>query len=388
MDFNREINRKNTASMKWDYCKKVFGSDDVLPMWIADMDFLSAPPVIESLEERVRHGIYGYTAKPKELYEAIANWQLNKKSWKIDTKWILTSPGVVSAISTAIISLTNTGDGIIIQEPVYGPFRKAIERNGRKAVVNNLIKNSDQYSIDFNDLEKKAKTSKLLIFCNPHNPVGRVWNKKELETVNKICTDNGVIVISDEIHGDIVYSGSRHIPLASISSGAERNTITCISPGKTFNLAGLKAAAMIIPDDNMKRIIHSNLERIGIRSINLFGITAMEAAYSCCDNWIKGLVAYLEDNRNYVAEFIRSRIPIIDFYLPQGTYLLWLDFSKLKMDSTELKTFIIKEARLGLDDGIKFGIGSERYMRLNFACPRTLLQEAMRRLEKAVNTIL
>lgn len=387
-NFDKSVNRMGTSSVKWDYLDKVFGNKDVLPLWVADMDFEVPQPVTDAIVKRAQHGVYGYTDRPDSFYASISQWMKKRHGWHIDNEWITVCPGVVPALCFSVLSFTEPGDKVLLQSPVYHPFFSAIEDNGRIFVNNQLRQENGRYEIDFEDLEAKLGSGvKAMILCSPHNPVGRVWSREELKRVGELCARYEVIIISDEIHSDLVYSGSTHTPTASISEELAKRTVTCIAPSKTFNIAGLSTSAVIIPDKAMRDKFRNILKRLGIEMSNLFGITALEAAYNDGEEWLDQVLEYLDGNLDYMVDYFSTRIPQIKVSKPQGTYLAWLDCRELGMNQKDLVDFFINKARVGLNDGIAFGPGSEGFMRMNVACPRSLLAEALKRIEQAVNNL-
>lgn len=388
-DFDKIIDRSNNYSSKWDELGKVFGRQDLLPMWVADMDFLSPPAVIDAIVERAKQGIYGYTSRPASYFESVAKWMKKRHNWETQTDWMLFSPGVVPALSFIVNAFTNPGDKVIVQPPVYYPFFRVIEDNGRRVVNNPLLFKDGRYTMDFEDLEKKVKDPlvKLLFLCSPHNPVGRVWSKEELEKLGRICIDNNVLIISDEIHQDILYPGIRHTPFASISEEFALNSITCTSPSKTFNLAGLQTSTIIIPNKIYREVYRSFMERIHLLRNNVFGLVALEAAYTHGEEWLDQFLEYLEGNLRTLTEGMEKDIPQIKIIKPEGTYLAWMDCGDLSLDSKQLNDFMINKARLALDDGEWFGLGGKGFQRINLACPRVYINEALARLKKAVDRL-
>lgn len=376
--------------MKWDDLVRWFGDEEVLPMWVADMDFMSPTPVIQALKKRAEHGVYGYTILTDSYYEAIESWLLKRHGWSVQRKWICTSPGVVTALSIAVNIFTQPGDGVIIQPPVYYPFFSVIKENGRKLVPNPLKAEFREgqlwYAMDLEDLQQKIRQTraKMLILCSPHNPVGRVWTRDELRRLGDICLEHDVLVVSDEIHGDIIYPNHRHVPFASLSPEFALNSITCLSPSKTFNLAGLNTSLTIIPNDRLRHQYNSFLKRLALTTTNVFSAVAMENAYRYGEDWLEQLLGYLLGNLHYLTRYIKERIPEIRIVQPEGTYLVWLDCRNLGMDDRQLETFMLREAKLALLHGYKFGQGGEGFVRLNIACPFSLLQEGLNRLEQAV----
>ncbi|MBO8166371.1 MAG: cystathionine beta-lyase [Thermotogae bacterium] len=388
-DFDEIINRRGTSSYKWDKLKELFGRDELLPMWVADMDFKSPPAVIEALTERAKHGVFGYTARSDEFYQSFMDWVMEKHGWRIKKRWVVDSPGVVPAIAIAIQAFTNPGDKILVQTPVYYPFFDVIKNNNRKLVTNELLYVNGHYEMDFNALESEIDgKTKMLILCNPHNPVGRVWSKTELKKLGEICLRKGIIVVSDEIHSDIVYSESKHTPFASISNDLAEISITCMAPSKTFNIAGLETSLTIIPNNELRKSFEGRLyDQLSLKLGNIFGIYATEAAYRHGKEWLDELLDYLEDNRNFAIEYINDNIPGVKPVRPEGTYLMWLDFRELGLSDKELQRLMIHKAGIALTHGPVFGKGGEGFQRLNFACPRTLLKRGLKMIERAVKEL-
>lgn len=387
-NFDEVVDRMGTNSIKWDGMDRVYSRDDILPLWVADMDFKAPKPVIDALIDRARHGIYGYSFRPDSYYEAIVDWIHKRHGWKIEKDWIEFSPGIVPAINIAVMTYTEPGDKIIVQNPVYYPFFSAVENNNRELLYNQLKLKDGKYFMDFDDLEKKIKSgAKMLILCSPSNPTGRVWTKDELERLGKLCTDNNVLIVSDEIHSDIVYKEHKHIPIASISRELLNNTITCMAPSKTFNIAGLSTSEIIIPNKKLRKKFNKKIERIHVGMTNVFGIEALEAAYREGEEWLDQLLIYLQENVDFIKEYIANNIPKIKVVEPEGTYLVWLDCRGLGMNNRQLKRFMIEEAKVGLNDGPVFREGGEGFQRINIGCPRSILKEGLERIEKAVKKL-
>ncbi|WP_425447038.1 MalY/PatB family protein [Dethiothermospora halolimnae] len=387
-NFDEVVDRMGTNSIKWDGMDRVYSRDDILPLWVADMDFKAPKPVIDALIDRAKHGIYGYSFRPDSYYEAIVDWIHKRHGWKIEKDWIEFSPGIVPAINIAVMTYTEPGDKIIVQNPVYYPFFSAVENNNRELLYNQLRLKDGKYFIDFDDLEKKIKSgAKMLILCSPSNPTGRVWTKDELERLGKLCTDNNVLIVSDEIHSDIVYKEHKHIPIASISRELLNNTITCMAPSKTFNIAGLSTSEIIIPNKKLRKKFNKEIERIHVGMTNVFGIEALEAAYREGEEWLDQLLIYLQENVDFIKEYIANNIPKIEVVDPEGTYLIWLDCRGLGMNNRQLKRFMIEEAKVGLNDGPVFRQGGEGFQRINIGCPRSILKEGLERIEKAVKKL-
>ncbi|MDD4569068.1 MAG: pyridoxal phosphate-dependent aminotransferase [Tepidanaerobacteraceae bacterium] len=385
-DFDKVIDRSNNYSSKWDELGKMYGRDDLLPLWVADMDFMSPKPVIEAIEARAKQGIYGYTSRPESYFESVARWMKKRHDWDVKTDWMIFSPGVVPALSFIVNAFTHPGDKVLVQSPVYYPFFKVIEDNGRRVVNNPLLFKDGRYTMDFDDLEEKVKDPqvKLLFLCSPHNPVGRVWTEEELNKLGRICIDNNILIISDEIHQDILYPGVKHTPFASISKEFALNSITCTAPSKTFNLAGLQTSTIVIPNKIYYDIYKNFMTRIHLLRNNAFGLVALEAAYTYGEEWLDQFLEYLDGNLKTLSEGIEKDIPQIKITKPEGTYLVWMDCRELGLDTKGLNDFMINKARLALDDGYWFGTGGEGFQRINLACPRAYVNEALTRLKKAV----
>lgn len=387
-DFDEIIDRRSSDSIKW-ATGLVFGSAEATPMWVADMDFRAPQPVIDELIKRAQHGIFGYPERPTSFYHSIANWWQRRHNWNVEKPWIVTASGVVPSLGLAVLAFTNPGDKVIIQSPVYPPFFDIIENNGRQLIANRLKTDGRRYEMDFDDLEQKAKDqrARLLMLCSPHNPVGRVWTAEELQRLGEICLKNNLLVVSDEIHCDLVFPSHRHIPIASLSPELAKITITLSAPTKTFNIAGLGAAYALITDPDLRDRFCNQVEALHLSSSNIFGMLGLETAYDLGEEWLNQLLSYLECNLDTLEQFFQTRIPRIKVYRPQGTYLVWLDCNGLGMTPDELKRFMITKAKLALNDGIPFGPGGQGYMRMNVACPRATLQAALEQLESAVNSL-
>jgi cystathionine beta-lyase len=393
-DFDEIKNRKNTDSLKWDLMEPILGRGDLIPLWVADMDFPVADPVREALKKRVEHPFYGYTQPGSSVVNSVVERLKNKFNWEIQPEWIVFTPGVVPALQIAVRSLTHPGDDVILQEPAYHPFFPVVKNSGCNIINNELKLINGRYEMDYIDLESKFKTKlrrlegpgrlKTMIFCNPHNPVGRLWEMDEIIQMGDIVIDNGGIVISDEIHCEILFKRHKHTPFASISSKFEQNSIVCMSPSKTFNLAGLEVSSIIIPNKKIREDFINTRTGI-VPNPNLFGYTAMEAAYRYGDEWLIQVLNYLEENLNFIREYLNDKIPEIKMIEPDGTYLLWLDCRNLGMDYHSLKNFMIENAKVGMEDGYIFGKSGRGFMRMNIASPRSLINEALNRIENAFN---
>ncbi len=384
-NFDEIIPRENTDCVKYDIRKLYFGSEDVLPMWVADMDFRSPDFIVDALKTRLEHEILGYTFRGKGFNQAIMHWMEKRHKWKIRKDWISFSPGVVPAVNMLVLALSNPGDKIIVQPPVYFPFFSAIQNNDRVKIENPLKLENGRLNIDFDDLAVKAKDAKMLIISHPHNPGGSVWTKEELSRIGEICVENEVIIISDEIHSDLIFPKYKHIPLASLSDEIARQTITCNAPSKTFNLAGLATSFLIISNKEILDKYNALLnDKLHVGMGNLFGTIAIEAAYHHGEEWLEQLLDYVWENVEYVADFCEKYIPQIKIIKPESTYMIWLDCRELRLEGDALKDFFINKAKLGLNDGQQFGTGGEGFMRINVACPKATVEQAMEQLRAAV----
>ena len=383
--FDEKIDRLNTASVKWEATKEVFGEADLWPMWVADMDFKPPQAVIEAIQKRADHGVFGYTFIPESTKQAIQAWVLKRHGWSIDPSWLIYCSGVVQAISTAVQAFTEEGDRVLLQSPVYTPFFNMIEQNNRIVVNAPLILENDGYKIDYTRFEDALKSGcKLFLLCNPHNPGGRVWTKEELSRIGELCLKYNCLILSDEIHSDLVYKEYKHTPIASLTNDLSENVITCIAPSKTFNLAGLQASVAIIKNTKLRKQFDETLKRQGYFSLNTFGIIAMEAAYRDGEAWLEELIDYLQENKQYALRFLQEHLPEISCVKPEGTYLLWLDCRKLGLSDKELRTALLQKGKLALEPGSKYGPGGEGFVRMNIACPKDYLIEGLKRLKNAL----
>jgi len=381
-DFDKIINREYTASVKYDLRTDYFGKADVLPMWVADMDFETPEFIRNAVIQRAGHPIYGYSIRTDDFYQSIIRWLDSRHNWKVEKEWILFSPGVVPAINFAVQALTRPGDGIIVQPPVYFPFFNAIKNNNRKQVLNPLMLKDGKYTFDFDDLEQKAKQAVMLLLSSPHNPVGRCWQKGELERLGEICVRNNVIILSDEIHGDLILPGFKQISTASLSKEIADLTLTCIAPSKTFNLAGLATSSVIISNPEMRNTFETTLEKVHISNGNLFGTVASMAAYNNGDVWLDELMTYVRNNYLLLKEAIETEFETLDITPLEATYLAWVDFRKTGLSNKEIKDKLILKAGLGLSHGPLFGIGGDGFQRMNLAAPQSVIEEAIHRLSK------
>jgi cystathionine beta-lyase len=383
-NFDEVIPRGNTDSTKYDDLKQRYGRPDLLPLWVADMDFRVPDCVTAALRRLVDHGIYGYHLKTPKYTQAIADWWTRRHRYAVDPAHILFTPGVVPAISHLVQALSAKGDGVILQPPVYHPFFWAIRTNERRILENRLLERGGVYSIDFDDLEAKAREAKLLILCNPHNPVGRVWRREELERIAEICLRHNVVILSDEIHNDLVFSPHRHTPIAGLSRDVDRNTVTCHAASKTFNVASLSTAYVLIRDAGVREAVRKVSEPLHVEALNPFGLVATAVAFAEGEPWLDALLDYLRGNDRFLREFLAAHLPRVKASPLEGTYLSWLDFRSYGLSPQTLKDCIIQKARLALNDGPMFGPGGEGFQRMNIGCPRSVLGQALDQLAAAL----
>lgn len=375
-DFDKTIDRRATNSYKWDSAP-----EGVLPMWVADMDFRTAPAIIDALQKRVAHGIFGYTRVPDAYYDAVTSWFSRRHGWDIDREWIIYTSGVVPAVSAVIKALTVPGDKVIVQTPVYNCFFSSIRNNGCEIVSNPLRRTADTYEMDFDALERCAADprTKVMLLCNPHNPAGRVWTPDELTRLGNICLRNGVTVVADEIHCELVYQGFKYTPFASLSDAFLHRSVTCVSPSKAFNIAGLQIANIVAFDNDLRSRIDKAININEVCDVNPFGVAATIAAYNEGEEWLNQLVDYLHGNYEAMAEFCRRELPEFPITRLEGTYLVWMDCSSLGMPSDALEHALLDDARLWLNAGTMYGAEGEGYMRWNTACPRSVMLDGLNR---------
>lgn len=382
-NFDEIIDRRECNSIKWSDLDEENG--EILPMWIADMDFRAADEILEALRGPTEHGVIGYKVIPDSFYESIINWTHERHGWKIEKEWLVFTPGVVPGLSNCVNIFTDEGDGVLVQSPVYPPFYRVMERNNRRAIENPLVHNGDKYVMDLKDMEKKIdEKTKMILLCNPHNPVGRVWNREELQAFGDLCLKNDILMISDEIHCDLTLKGHKHIPLASVSEEIAMNSVTFMAPSKTFNVAGLFSSVAIIPNEAIRNKYIEAMEAMELTNINTFGAIGFEAAYTHGKEWLGQALDYIEDNVEFAVDYIRKNIPEIKSYKPEGTYLLWLDFNSLDKSPEEIDEILIARGRVKLNDGSPYGTGGDGFFRLNVGCPRKVLVEALERIKRAV----
>ena len=381
------IERRGTNSLKYDFAAQRGKPDDVLPLWVADMDFRTSPAVLSALKQAVEHGIFGYSESGQDYFEALQRWYRKNFNWSIQKEWLVKTPGIVFAIHAAVRALTEKGDAVLIQRPVYYPFTESIQNNGRVLINNPLVYSDGRYTIDFADFEQKIVDNrvKLFLLCSPHNPVGRVWSREELNRLGEICARHNVVVLSDEIHADFVYGGNRHTVFANLSPAFAQQCIVCTAPSKSFNLAGLQISNIFIPNRELREKFQAEVNRTGYSQLNGLGLVACQAAYEHGEEWQNELRGYLVSNLNFVRKFLKENIPQIKLVEPQGTYLVWLDCNALGLNSTELENLIVHRAKLWLDKGELFGPEGKGFERINIACPRATLENALTKLKAAVD---
>lgn len=386
-DFDTVVDRSKNNAAKYDERIKKFGTDKVIPLWIADMDFKSPQPVIDALTARAQEGIWGYTSRPASYFEAICNWQQRRHGWTIDRSLVSWSLGVVPALSMLVKLFTPEGSKVLIQTPVYGEFYDVTEAWNRTVVENQLVEKDGKWTVDWEDFEAKLPQVSMFLLCSPHNPLGIVWTREELTRMTDLCRKYGVLMVSDEIHSDLVFHGKNHIPTASLSEQVAGEVISCISGTKTFNLAGLQASTTVFPNMRMKELYDKAWMNMDIHRNNAFSLTAMEAAFNEGEEWLDQLLEYIDGNFNFIRDYCAAHIPQIKPNLPDATYLVWLDCQELGMTNEELRRFMIEKAGLGLNEGWSFGRSLNGFMRLNAACSRKVLEQAMKQLEEAVKAL-
>ena len=388
-NFDEIVPREGTDCIKYDAREWIFKTNDVLPLWVADMDFKTPDFIVDAIKKRAAHEIFGYTFKSDSYFNSIIGWMKRRHNWEIKKEWISFSPGVVAGLTLAIETFSKPGDEVVVQPPVYFPFFDCVKGTKRKMVENPLKLENGRYTFDFEDLKSKiTANTKLLLLCNPQNPGGMVWTREELEELSQICLENNIMVISDEIHSDLIYNGNQHIPFATISEEAAKNCIVFMAPSKTFNVAGLSSSMAIIPN----KTNFARYERaLGVGHLgmgNIFGSVALEAAYANGDDWLEQMLDYLWENYLLLENFFKNKLAKVNIMKPEATYLVWLDFTAYGMHDEELTKFVVEQAKVGLNNGGRFGTGGDGWLRINIGCPRSILQEALERLEKAFNSTL
>ncbi len=383
-NFDTIVSREGTTSVKYDLREKIFNNGLVTPMWVADMDFETPDFIRRAIEKRVEHPIYGYSFRDENYTASIQNWIRNRHHWNTESDWFVFSPGIVPAVNFAVLTLSQPGDGILIQPPVYFPFYSAIKDHQRKLLTNQLICKNGEYSIDFDDFEKKAKESKLFIMSSPHNPVGRVWTREELSKMGEVCLRHGVIILSDEIHNDLILPGNQHTVMATISDEIANQTLTCIAPSKTFNMAGLATSSVVISNPDLRERFAGFIDRLHLSGGNLFGSVASVAGYTHGEQWVDELMKYVANNVRYLSDFLKSQT-LIKVIEPQATYMAWLDFRTIGIDDEAIKNKLIFEAGVGLSPGHVFGAGGEGFQRINLATPFSIVKEAASMIASTFN---
>jgi cystathionine beta-lyase len=396
--FDEIIDRAGTNSVKWEFEQREGDPHHVqhtdrflkenadLPMWVADMDFRCPEPVMKALAARAEHGIFGYSSPTDGFYESVVGWMSRRHGWQIARDWICITPGVVPGLNLLVRAFVAPGEKVLIQPPVYYPFAQAAVNNGAEVMGSPLIYEAGHYRMDFDDLEAKARDPqvKMAILCSPHNPVGRVWRRDELERFGRICLDNGLLIVSDEIHSDLIFRGNVFLPFGKLANDLVQQSVICTAPSKTFNLAGLQTSSIVIPNEQLRKRFRATIDSTGHSLPNTFGIVALQAAYDHGEPWLEGLLAYLQGNLEYVEAFLAEHVPQIEVVRPEGTYLVWLDCRRLGLDGAGLQSLMREEAHVYLDDGTLFGEEGEGFERLNIACPRSLLENALKRIRNAV----
>ncbi|MFV0464987.1 MAG: MalY/PatB family protein [Lachnospiraceae bacterium] len=386
-DFDQIIDRKNTKSLKYDFALKKGMPEDILPLWVADMDFPAADEILSAMRKQLEHGIFGYAEPDDGYFDAVANWMKKRHEFEVQRSWLVKTPGIVFALAMAVQAYTQKGDGILIQTPVYYPFRSVIEDNERVVVENPLVPDEDGiFQMDFEDLERQLqqKSVKFMIFCSPHNPVSRVWTRKEQQRLIDLCIKYEVIIFSDEIHQDFVFGENRHNVLLNVDPAIANQVIIATAPSKTFNLAGLQISNLFIPNKDLRNRLKARMDASGYSQLNIFGLVSCEAAYRYGEDWLEQLKTYLEGNVEYIRHFLAQEMPNVRLIEPQGTYLLWLDFKGLALSEEQINKKIMKKAKVWLDHGTMFGKEGNGYQRINIACPRAILEKAMVQIRDAL----
>ncbi len=381
-DFDTVYDRRGTGCFKTDALEMLYGKGELLPLWVADMDFAVAPEIQEAMEERLKHPIFGYNLRLPPYYEAVIHWVEKRYGWQIKKEWIINTPGIVTAVNIAVLTQTSPGDGVLVQTPVYDPFFESAQGNGRRLVTSPLVLKDGRYGIDFDDFEQKLKQCKLFILCSPHNPVGRVWTRDELLQMGRLCARHKVRVVADEIHADLVYSGYQHIPFGALEDFSGF-TLACYSPSKSFNLAGLSNSAIVIPDPEVRQAFNDYVQTMHLFIGNTFGIVALEAAYTKGEAWLEALLEYLETSRDALYKFMQAEFPRLNMIRPEGTFLSWIDCRGLGLNDDELLQRLVRKGGLAVSPGRIYGQEGSGFIRLNFACPRAILEKTGLGLLKA-----
>ena len=384
-NFDQILDRTRTKSLKYDFAVKRGKPADVLPFWVADMDFEIPPELKQILLDRVNHGVFGYTESDDEYFEVLQNWFTTRFNWTPEQKWLVKTPGIVFALAMAVRAFTKEGEGVLINQPVYYPFSMVIDDNDRRLINVPLLKGEEKYTIDFEGIERAIVEENVTLFllCNPHNPVGRVWTEDELKRLGDICIKHNVLIVSDEIHADFVWKGHTHKVFADLGESYAEHCIVCTAPSKTFNIAGLQVSNIFIPNDSLRRRFIKEIDRAGYSQLNTMGIVGCEGAYKVGAPWLDELKEYIQDNIQFTIDYVANYMPKIHVYRPEGTYLMWLDCSKLPLSPKERDEWIINEAKLWLDTGSMFGVDGEDFERINVACPRKTLEEGLEAWRRA-----
>ncbi|MDD3108886.1 MAG: PatB family C-S lyase [Alistipes sp.] len=383
-NFDQTIIREGTDCEKFDARNEIFGRTDVIPMWVADMDFAVAPAITDAIKRRAEHPVFGYTMRCTAYWQSIIGWVQRHSGWALQPEWLDFSPGVVSGIVFALRAFTQEGDGVVIQPPVYHPFARQTRLNGRKVINNPLRQRADGcFEIDFEDLDRKLAQAKVFLLCNPHNPSGRVFTEEELRRMGELCIKHDVLIVSDEIHCDLVFKPYRHLHIAALSEELAQRTITLIAPSKTFNIAGLSTSVVIVPNPEIRKRLQQEFEKMHVDQGNIFGCVALQAAYSSCDEWLDEAMAYIEGNVRCVQHFLETHLPSVKMVHPEGTFLLWLDFRAWPMSHEEIYQFLLDKAHLGLNEGSMFGEEGRGWMRMNIGTRRAVLEQALEQLRQA-----
>ena len=389
LDFDAVIDRKNTNSLKYDFAAERGKPENILPLWVADMDFRISSYIQEALVRQAEHGIYGYSDTKKEYFDAVSSWMERHHGWKVEEEWLVKTPGIVFALAMAVKAFTEKGDAVLISRPVYYPFHEVIQENDRRIVDSTLVLEEDGiYHMDFDDFEEKIIREKVKLFflCNPHNPVGKAWTREELVTLGDICRKHQVIVVSDEIHGDFVFRGNHHV-FANLKEEFQEFSIVCTSPSKTFNIAGLQVSNIFIPNNELRKKFKKEIAAAGYSQLNAAGLAACQAAYEKGEEWYNAMISYVKENIAYAKSYIDNNIPRIKMIWPEGTYLIWVDFRGLSLSDRELENLIVNKAGLWLDSGAIFGSSGTGFQRINVACARETLQKALERLKEAIEMV-
>lgn len=388
-DFDKVVERSNTASVKWDATEELFGEKELLPLWVADMDFKVPDEVVKAIQSQAEHGIFGYTTRKPSYYEAIIDWMKDHHNWVIEKEWICHSPGVVTALNLIVQAFSEPGDKIIVQPPVYYPFMKAIQNHDRQVVYNPLLFNEGRFEMDFEDLISKIDSSvKIILLCNPQNPGGRVWTESELKRLGDICLERGVLVVSDEIHQDLVFKPGKHIPFSAISEQFADNSIICTAPSKTFNLAGLQTSNIIISNKALREKFVMEGDKYAVTMSNSFGALATEAAYNYGGQWLEEVLDYVEGNLHFITKYFKSNLPVLKVLPLEATYLAWIDCRELGLTPEELEKLFLSKAKVALNQGYVFGPGGEGFVRMNLACSRSTVEKAAQQMKEAIIQLL